>query len=235
MYNMGSFSDDDRDSCLRIIDTILECSNATQRYGVVALEEIAGKQGNEFLRFSLMLIIEGIDPQLVKGMLETLISCGNHTGLALLERIIITEGVLSIQAGENPHLIETKLLCCLGEKYLKERGHFPVPGGLKKSIDELLPQLIGEPLPEFNEFNETIQSLTDDVIRQVYTGIDQKELALVLKGCTLPTAKKLLGNLSNLMSSVILSDLEFSMPAKTSDISAVQNKMLQVIKMTLQK
>jgi flagellar motor component MotA len=101
---LNNFTNAERDACLPIIDFFTECTRVARRQGVLALEEFALAQDNDFLKFAMMLVVDGIDPALVKGMLETLIGTENHSGQALLERVIITEGALSVQAGESPRL-----------------------------------------------------------------------------------------------------------------------------------
>ena len=164
------------------IDTIVQLANTARKEGVLALEESAANMGDQFLKKGVMLIVDGTDPDLVKGIMETEISYidERHTGIAsfyenlatyapswgmmgtmvglilmlgqledpstlgpmmsvalvttfygcilanflfnpiasklksindeeLLFKTVMVEGMLSIQAGENPRIIEEKL------------------------------------------------------------------------------------------------------------------------------
>jgi len=164
------------------IDTIVQLANTARKEGVLALEESASNMGDQFLKKGIMLIVDGTDPELVKGIMETELGytderhgsistffenlatyapswgmIGTMIGLILmlqelddpdaigpmmaialvttfygcivanflfnpiasklrdiskeeiLFRTVMVEGMLSIQAGENPRIIEEKL------------------------------------------------------------------------------------------------------------------------------
>ena len=181
------------------IEKITELAQEARKKGLLALEEKAGESGDQFLRDSIMLIVDGMEPAKVKqimdsqldnlterhmadisfyekgaafgpafGMLGTLVGLinmlytmdENPDGLAMgmavalittfygsmlanlifqpiankltvrhndemLCKMIVYEGVISIQAGENPRHIEDKLLNFLPEKKrakVKDKG-----------------------------------------------------------------------------------------------------------------
>ena len=164
------------------IGTIVTLANTARKEGVLALEESAANMDDQFLKKGIMLIVDGTDPELVKGILETELSyieerhggaamfyenmaayapswgmMGTMVGLVLmlgqledpstlgpmmavalittfygailanylcnpvsaklkdiskeeiLFKMVLVEGMLSIQAGENPRIIEEKL------------------------------------------------------------------------------------------------------------------------------
>jgi chemotaxis protein MotA len=164
------------------IDTIVQLANTARKEGVLALEESATNMGDQFLKKGIMLIVDGTDPELVKGIMETELSYTDerHSGISsfyenmasygpswgmigtmigliimlgalddvdtlgpsmsialittfygcilanfmfnpiasklkdiskeeILFRTVMVEGMLSIQAGENPRIIEEKL------------------------------------------------------------------------------------------------------------------------------
>lgn len=165
-----------------IIKKIIELSNLARKEGLLSLEEAAGELGDAFLQKGIMLVVDGTDPDLVRGILETEMVCiddrhkknigfwdnlagmgpawgmvGTLVGLVLMlyhmedastigpamavalittfygslvanwictpvatklkvinnaemqVKEIVIEGLLSIQAGENPRVIEEKL------------------------------------------------------------------------------------------------------------------------------
>lgn len=165
-----------------MITNIINLSNVARKEGLLALEEAASDIEDEFLKKGIMLIVDGTDPELVRGILETDLTCtedrhkqvfafwekwaelgpawgmigtliglvnmlknledastiGPNMAVALLTTLygslianwlcnptasklklnnanemiikqIVVEGLLSIQAGENPHVIEEKL------------------------------------------------------------------------------------------------------------------------------
>ena len=165
-----------------MITNIINLSNVARKEGLLALEEAASDIEDTFLKKGVMLVVDGTDPELVRGILETDLTCtedrhkqvasfwekwaelgpawgmigtliglvnmlkelddpssiGANMAVALLTTLygslianwlcnptatklklnsanemiikqIIVEGLLSIQAGENPHVIEEKL------------------------------------------------------------------------------------------------------------------------------
>ena len=172
-----------------MITKIIELSNVARKEGLLSLEEAAGNLDDEFMKKGIMLIVDGTDPELVRGILETEMlsiegrhklrsgfwdtlgamgpawgmigtlvglvcmlqnmsdpsSIGPKMGVALITTFygsmlanwicaptsnklqadnaiemqakeIMIEGLLSIQAGENPRVIEEKLKSFLSPK-----------------------------------------------------------------------------------------------------------------------
>lgn len=165
-----------------VIKHIIDLSNTARKEGLLALEEAANGIEDEFLKKGIMLVVDGTDPELVRGIMETDLSCiearhkktisvwekwaelgpawgmigtliglilmlqdmddpsaiGPNMAVALVTTLygslianwlcnptasklkinndmemmmkeITVEGILSIQAGENPRVIEEKL------------------------------------------------------------------------------------------------------------------------------
>ena len=165
-----------------LIGKIIELSNVARKEGLLALEEVAGNLDDEFMKKGILLIVDGTEPELVRGIFETeldnmdarhkkiagfydnwaalgpawgmigtlvglinmladlndMASVGPNMAVALVTTLygslianwlcvpianklklinnneyqmkeIIIEGLLSIQAGENPRVIEEKL------------------------------------------------------------------------------------------------------------------------------
>lgn len=172
-----------------IIKNIISLSNVARKEGLLALEEAANNMEDEFIKKGILLIVDGTDPELVRGIMETELSCvedrhaevigfwdnlgsagpawgmigtliglvnmlkflddassiGPNMAVALLTTLygsllanwictpisnklklnngleikmkqVMIEGLLSIQAGENPRVIEEKLKSFLSPK-----------------------------------------------------------------------------------------------------------------------
>ena len=186
-----------------IIRKIIELSNIARKEGLLALEEASAELDDAFLRKGVLLIVDGTDPELVRGILETEMgsiddrhkknigfwtdlggfgpawgmigtliglvnmlqqmddpsSIGPSMAVALITTLygsllanwictpvanklkvnndaemaikeVMIEGLLSIQAGENPRVIEEKLKSFLSpaEKEAMEAGGGEVDG-----------------------------------------------------------------------------------------------------------
>lgn len=173
----------------QIINKIIELSNVARKEGLLSLEEAAADLDDPFLKKGILLIVDGTDPELMRGILETELSSvegrhkakisfwqdvasmgpawgmigtliglinmlqnmsdassvGPNMAIALITTLygsmlanwiatpvatklksnndaesmvkeIMIEGLLSIQAGENPRVIEEKLKSFLAPK-----------------------------------------------------------------------------------------------------------------------
>lgn len=178
-----------KSSEVELISQIINLSNVARKEGLLALEEIANGLEDEFLKKGLLLIVDGTDPELVRSILETELTCieGRHSDVAgfweklgsmgpawgmigtliglvnmlqnmsdpstigpsmavalittlygsvlanwvctpvmtklkaksskeIMMKEVLVEGILSIQAGENPRVIEEKLKSFLAPK-----------------------------------------------------------------------------------------------------------------------
>ena len=64
------------------IKSIINLSNVARKEGLLALEEAANGIDDAFLKKGLMLIVDGTDPELVRSIMETELSCvsARHKG-----------------------------------------------------------------------------------------------------------------------------------------------------------
>lgn len=181
-----------------MITKIIDLSNVARKEGLLSLEEAAGDINDDFLKKGILLIVDGTDPELVRGIMETELismetrhkkkiqfwedvgamgpawgmigtlvglvnmlqnmsdpsSIGPSMAVALITTLygsmlanwictpvatklkvnnasevqmkeIMIEGLLSIQAGENPRVIEEKLKSFLAPK---DRQNPAAPG-----------------------------------------------------------------------------------------------------------
>lgn len=181
------------------IKKIIDLSNVARKEGLLALEEAANDLDDPFLKKGILLIVDGTDPELVRAIMETELTCmetrhkkniklwgdlasmgpawgmigtliglinmlknlddpssiGPNMSVALVTTLygsmlanwictpvaeklgvnnsvevameeVVIEGLLSIQAGENPRVIEEKLKSFLSPK---QRATFGEEGG----------------------------------------------------------------------------------------------------------
>jgi flagellar motor component MotA len=117
-----------------IHDFILEISEKARREGLLAIEEMIDytkAQEMDPLNLGLQLVVDGTDGAIIERVFDNLIEYKSGYELRLLK--IIKDGVLSVQAGDNPRIITVLL-----------KSHFDsnkVPNG-QKSADSyrILPE-----------------------------------------------------------------------------------------------
>lgn len=102
-----------------VVTEILRISRVARREGLLALEEYAEKCISErtpeeiFLKKAVTLIVDGTDPEYVRDILgASILVCGTDTFQGYLYYLCL-EGILDVQAGVNPRIIEEILLARL--------------------------------------------------------------------------------------------------------------------------
>ncbi len=58
-----------------VIGNIIDLSNVARKEGLLALEEASNDIEDPFLKKGIMLVVDGTDPELVRGILETELTC----------------------------------------------------------------------------------------------------------------------------------------------------------------
>lgn len=58
-----------------VISNIIDLSNVARKEGLLALEEASNDIEDPFLKKGIMLVVDGADPELVRGILETELTC----------------------------------------------------------------------------------------------------------------------------------------------------------------
>ncbi|MES0492110.1 MAG: hypothetical protein ABUK01_19130 [Leptospirales bacterium] len=91
-----------------IVKTLVAFSELARKEGLLALEDYLDDIKSNYISQSLQLVIDGTDPELVKSIMNTRIVRLSYEYQSLLE--MISEGILSIQNGDNPVIVQTKLL-----------------------------------------------------------------------------------------------------------------------------
>ena len=101
------------------VTLILNASNIARKDGLLALEDYANTlkdNGIDNLYYLLLLIIDGTDPQLVEEIGWMRFATRKKGGMDAIKMILELIGVLSIQNGENPRIIEEKLFSILSDE-----------------------------------------------------------------------------------------------------------------------
>ena len=204
---LSSFTDDERRECLPTIAYILDMANHARIEGILALEGYVLNKADDvpfFIRTGVELMVDGIDPSLVKGILETLTASSHKANGSMnaetLRRILMTEGLLNIQAGENPELTALKLLSMLGEDMFQEASEFiktrkPHPKDIVEAYFAALQDQAGScPLDErlANMSNQDIQTMlmhvSFETLSKAMHGLSKRSQKLLCDNCGMRTA-----------------------------------------------
>jgi len=90
------------------INTIFRrMAEVARREGILALQPLAAKMGDGYMKDAFQLAIDGTEPALIMDILETWLTSLEHEYKRKHQKVI--EGIMAIQAGDNPRIIERKL------------------------------------------------------------------------------------------------------------------------------
>lgn len=119
-----SCSKEEKLSQLDTIQMILDLSTHAHQNGLFALEKKTTDIDSVFLCRAIELIVDGINPDMIRRILENYIQTSEVKNVELLERYIYLDGILLIQQGYYPWEIRRILISLLGEELSSEVASF---------------------------------------------------------------------------------------------------------------
>ena len=223
-------SEDQKSQCIALVSQIVAMAKKAKRNGLLALVQEAEETNSFLLRKGLQLVLEGVQPALVKTTLEYYILSGSYTGKDLLERCIIMEGVLAIQNGINPQIIQELLISLFGEN-----GHeaYEAEFGDKKTdkleafFEKIKKDRAVTPLS--SKLGHTIMQLDDQSIQQCLKEISTVDLARALKGMEGEAKIKVFKNLPKRSAAILQETVQHLDLMRDSEMNEAQEKILLVI------
>ncbi len=100
--------DNKMESLSSLIEFYTRLCNKSRIEGLLSLEDdLEGMESNSILVRGIQLIVDGTDPDIVKDIISNRID--SESNLLKTENMIIIEGVLSVQAGDNPRIVLERL------------------------------------------------------------------------------------------------------------------------------
>ena len=115
LYDRMHCSREKKKECVKLIASVISLAEKARRMGLLVLEDDFAHLKDPFLKKGLQLVVDGTDPVLVRDILSVVMHSSNLKGVKLLKAVIILEGVLSIQSGDNPRIVADKLSAFLGK------------------------------------------------------------------------------------------------------------------------
>lgn len=220
--------------CLELLSNILEFSAITRKYGLLRLESEIEKFDSNFMRKALQLIVEGVEPNYIRTILQNYIIVGDYKGKALLERVVITEGALSIQAGENPLLIREKLSSFFGEDFTPEIDKYF--GNDTVTINSKIQTFYSEAKsiipnsPETTAFEEPLLNLNPRSLQRLLREVEISDIINALKGASGKLQVFMIENVSRTVALLIIDELRESIQIPSQQIIDSQNRILEIMK-----
>ena len=220
-----SCSDKEMEECYKLVKKIINLSEKARKQGLLSLEDdISGLESN-FFQKGLQLVVDGTDPEIIKHMLEIQIFARGHRGKELLENCIIYEGVLAIQEGYNPRIVEEILLSFFSGEFQQER--------VKQTSEKYRSRLseLSKDSSDFiySEFEDLFLNLDDKAVQKVLREVDTYCLGLAMFHLADPVKYKILKNMSEAAGIMLLEDMDYRGEISEKQSKEEQDKLFRII------
>ena len=220
----------EKNECMALVAEIVTMANKAKRNGLLSLVHEAEETSHFLLRKGLQLVLEGVNPEIVRKTLQNYILSGRYQGKAFLERCLIMEGVTAIQHGVNPTVIKELLLSLFGEdasaNYELEHGDNRgnrLNAFFKKIEKDRATTPLGAKL------GQTIMQLNDQSIHKCLKEISTVDLARALKGIEGKAQIKIFKNLPKRSAAILQETIEHLDLMRESEMNDAQEKVLLII------
>lgn len=230
---------------LDAIKRILELANLARLEGLLILDEEVMKieldSDEEVLRQLCLMMLDGMEPELLAEIGRTRYYSNNLQGYRALRYMMYIEGVLSIQAGENPRVLEEKLKSMLPqEMYLEytrkqEQEELKLKNEKKEHLIENLCKAECKWNPaekgyyEYKLLDYTICDMKNRDLQKVMSSVTNMELALAMKRMSGNARKHIFDNLSERLGIYVAEDMIEMGPVLIADVLNASQKILNII------
>lgn len=232
------FTDADKEACKPVITRVMELAEIGRKEGLLMLEDQIKEEDSFFLKIAIELVVDAVEPDSVKEILQHLILADDYSGVELLSRLLITEGALAIQNGDNPQVLKERLTAMLGEKYLlqakiiqqaKEKASkIKTTQQVKQFLEKKKGQ---EGLPECRTLELFMTRMPDRSVQRVLMEADSRDLACALKGCSYPMIQKIFDNLSAELCVTTAEAMNRLRNIRVIDVEEAQWKIVKIIEL----
>lgn len=164
----------ERMAAIQVVDLMKNLGDEARRYGLLHLENNRAIGQSLFLKKGVTLVVSGTEPTYVRRILANYINTTNLTNLEYFKRILYMDGLLLIQQGCNPDVLEEQLCSYFGEDYIEYFSeHFADEDDIKRRMNQYIKK----------EIDPTMSPELDRALE----GLDDRSLQRVLRECSLTT------------------------------------------------
>jgi hypothetical protein len=235
-------SGEEKQECLNLVSELIALSKVARRNGLLALVPYAENSASFLLRNGLQLVVDGVNPQITREVLESYIQSGDYRGKDLLERCLILEGLLErclilegvagIQKGLHPKVAKEYLLSFLGEEsYAVFEEIYEDPN--KDTIEAYLQKLgatdTATPSSTESQLDAIIIKLNNDEIEKFLMEINTGDLAKAIKGLGGQAQIRLFNNLSRKAAAALKDVLDDLDSMDESEIKDARDSALEIL------
>jgi hypothetical protein len=225
-------SDEEKQACLKLVSELIALAKVARRNGLLSLVPYAEKNSSFLLRKGLHLLVDGVNPQVTRDVLESYILSGDYSGKDLLERCIILEGVAAIQKGLHPKVAKEYLLSFLGEEsYAIFEAKFEDQN--TDTLETYLQKLDDQDSPNSSsaetQLDAIIVKLKNEDVERFLMEINTGDLAKAIKGLGGQAQIRLFNNLSQKAASALKDVLDDLDSMEESEMKEARETAMEIL------
>ena len=223
-------SDSEKRQCMRLVADLVNLSKMARRNGLLSLIQVAEQSSSFLLSKGLQLVVDGVNPQVVRDVLKSYIISGDYEGKELLRRCIILEGVSAIQQGLHPKITKEYLLSFLGEdNYDAYQQEYE--GDIQNALESYLQSIKDSPSgsPKGAKLDRLIANLDNDCMEKFLMEINTGDLARSLKGMGGQAQIRIFKNLPRKAAHALKDTMDDLDSMDDAELSRIQDIVIDII------
>lgn len=245
------------------IEKMVYLSKIARREGLLALESAASEPdalpNYKFLSAMILFIVDGTEPDFIEEVSLARYCSAGLEAYDALQYLVFLVGSLALQNGENPRMIEEKLLVLIPEDISEEYREKQKEKEKKKNQEQqpeqgqnLAAEAESLDLSFLEKYYEgdiaatygedeyfllkvtdyAVKSLDDRAMQRVLRDVDNYKLVLAMRGWSGEARHKIFKNLSKRLAVMIGEDMNFMRAVRMRDVfSAAYNIFTVIIKL----
>ena len=221
-------SNQEKRECLNLVSELIALSKVARRNGLLSLVPYTENNASFLLRKGLQLVVDGVNPQVTREVLESYILSGDYLGKELLERCIILEGVAAIQKGLHPKVAKEYLLSFLGEEsytiFEKEFNNRS-----SDTLERYLQKLEDTTAVKESRLDSIILNMKNDEIEKFLMEINTGDLAKALKSLGGQAQIRLFNNLSQKAANALVDVLDDLDSMDEAEMKAARDTAMNIL------
>ena len=219
------FSAEDKRACFETAKTVFTMCEKVRKGGILALEEDIETMDSAFLKTATQMIVDGIHEIEFREILENWIISGNYRGKELFNRLLIMNGMIALQRGNNPTFIrESTLASLFGEDLMPEYNEYINNNEVKINVEEKFWEKIrsGQNPESTGEF-EKIGNFDNFAIQILAREIYSHDLLVAFQGSSEKVVRRFLENMSKRNAEQIMESFAVARKFRERDVEESQN------------
>lgn len=222
--------------CMETVNKLLELLKTARSKGLLALEEKVKREEYVYpglLRVGVELVVDGMDPAIIKDIFESYLLSSAFTNREFLENMLVYQGIFAIQEGENPNFVQERLCAFFGIDF---RADFQALISLEEyslelyqMLDHVRQKLVSVEVEKVS-YLDFIQNQPDRIVQRILREVCLRDLGYAIAGSCQTVVNKCFKNLSEHNKKELYEILIHISPLSKKKIICNQKKILSTIK-----